>query len=336
MRRREAQNAYRQGMRAAQRQLQKIGASYEDPIDVFGEIERRPLWLLFEPLDKLYGVYIRKGQAAGVNVHSGHPVTLQRFTAAHELGHHVLGHALSIDSADNIMGNSQSYQELAAQSFAANFLMPLQLINRLLRRIGLDHTAKGLTPVQAYQFSTMADASYAAMIVQLEMFKKITRVQAAEWRNLRPMNLKAELGAGVAPQNTRAQLWRIDEEQAGSTVQLYREDEVHVALRENPSTGLTWTARVQDGPVELVDSWMGTPSTLEESQVVGNAGLRHLRFRAGQPGKAIVTAALARPQAPNRIYETFSVEIVVQRSPSGETGVGLAEKQQLAWVKAAA
>lgn len=333
---REVQNAHREGMLAAQRQLRKIGASYEDPIDVFGEIERCPLWLLFEPLDKLYGIYIREGQAAGVNVHSGHPVALQRFTAAHELGHHVLGHALSIDSADSIMGNSQSLQELAAQSFAAHFLMPLQLINRLLRRTGLDHTAKGLTPVQAYQLSIMADTSYRAMVGQLVTLGKITRAQAGEWRKLRPVNLKAELGAGVAPQNPRAQLWRINEEQAGSTVYLYGEDEVHIALRENPSTGLTWTARVQDGPVELVNSWMGPPTTEEEPQIVGNAGPRHLRLRAGQPGKAMVTADLARPQAPDRFYETFSVEVVVQRWRSGETRVGLAERQQLEWVKAAA
>lgn len=333
---REVQNAHREGMLAAQRQLRKIGASYEDPIDVFGEIERCPLWLLFEPLDKLYGIYMRGRQASGVNVHSRHPVALQRFTAAHELGHHVLGHAFSIDSADNIMGNSQSLQEHAAQSFAAHFLMPPQLINRLLKRIGLNHAAEGLTPVQAYQLSTMAGTSYRAMVGQLETLSKITRAQAAEWRKLQPVNLKAELGAGVAPLNRRAQLWRINEQQAGSTVYLYGEDEVHVALRENPSTGLTWTARVQDGPVELVNSWMGLPTTEEESQVVGNAGPRHLRLRAGQPGKAMVTVGLARPQAPDRTYEAFSVEIVVQRWRSGETRVGLAERQQLAWVKAAA
>lgn len=333
---REVQNAHRKGMLAAQRQLKKIGASYEEPIDVFGAIERCPLWLLFEPLDNLYGIYIREGEAAGVNVHSGHPVALQRFTAAHELGHHVLGHALSIDSADNIMGKSRSLQEHEAQSFAAHFLMPLQLINRLLRRIGLNRTAEGLTPVQAYQLSTMAGTSYRAMVGQLMTLGKITRAQAAEWRKLRPVNLKAELGAGVAPQNPRAQLWRITEEQAGSTVYLHGEDEVHVALRENPSTGLTWTARIQDGPVELLDSWMGSPTTEEASQVVGNAGPRHLRLRAGQPGKALVTVGLARPQAPDRIYETFSVEIVVQRWRPGETGIGLAERQQLAWIEAAA
>ena len=336
MRRREVQNAYREGMLAAQRQLRKIGASYEDPIDVFGEIERCPLWLLFEPLDNLYGIYMRRGQAAGVNVHSGHPVALQRFTAAHEFGHHVLGHALSIDPADNIMGNSQSLQEHAAQSFAAHFLMPLQLINRLLKRMSLDPTAKGLTPVQAYQLSTMAGTSYRAMVGQLETLTKITPTQATEWRKLRPMNLKGELGEGVAPQNRRAQLWRINEQQAGSKLQRYGEDEVHVALRENPSTGLTWTARIQDGPVELVDSWMGSPTTEEESHVVGNAGPRHLRLRAGQPGKALVTVGLARPQAPDRTYETFSVEIVVQPWRPGETGVGLAESQQLAWIEAAA
>lgn len=332
----EVQKAHREGMLAAQRQLRKTGASYEDPIDVFSEIERCPLWLLFEPLDKLYGIYMRGRQGSGVNVHSGHPVALQRFTAAHELGHHVLGHDSSIDSADSIMGNAQSLQEHEAQSFAAHFLMPLQLINRLLKRIGLDRTAEGLTPVQAYQLSTMADTSYRAMVGHLVTLDKITHAQAAKWRKLRPVNLKAELGAGVSPLNRRAQLWRINEQQARSTVYIYGEDEVHVALRENPSTGLTWTARVQDGPVELVNSWMGSPTTEEAAQVVGNAGLRHLRLRACQSGKAMVTADLARPQAPDRIYETFSVEIIVQRWPSGETRVGLADRQQLALVKAAA
>ena len=48
---------------------------------------------------------------------------MQRFTAAHELGHHELGHESHVDDETSIEGSSNDPQELQAQTFAASLLM---------------------------------------------------------------------------------------------------------------------------------------------------------------------------------------------------------------------
>ena len=68
-------------------------------------------------------------------VHSGHPRPLQRFTAAHEYGHHVLGHSHSLDTQAEIEGQptdaADPLAEIAAQAFAGALLMPLHLVNQV-------------------------------------------------------------------------------------------------------------------------------------------------------------------------------------------------------------
>ena len=73
----------RTGSLRAQRALKTAGVDFEAPIDVFDAIERERVWLIFQPLDRLYGAY-RRHATPGIVVNSGHPTRLQRFTAAHE------------------------------------------------------------------------------------------------------------------------------------------------------------------------------------------------------------------------------------------------------------
>lgn len=59
-----------------------------------------------------------------VRYNSSHPVKRNRFTVAHELGHHLLGHTSGCGRGTN----SSSPQEVEANQFAAELLMPLQLL----------------------------------------------------------------------------------------------------------------------------------------------------------------------------------------------------------------
>ena len=43
------------------------------------------------------GLYLPEKPTPGILLHSGHPRTRQRYTAGHELGHHVFGHAAEAD-----------------------------------------------------------------------------------------------------------------------------------------------------------------------------------------------------------------------------------------------
>ena len=79
------------GMTAAQEEHQRLGTTMHERVPVFDVIEDARIWLFFQPMRTLYGAYERHGDAAGIIINSQHPLSLQRFTAGHEYGHHVLG-----------------------------------------------------------------------------------------------------------------------------------------------------------------------------------------------------------------------------------------------------
>lgn len=105
-------------------------------IDVFGATHTLGLPLLLRPLQGLLGAYIPT-PIPGVLVTTERPLSIQRFTAAHELGHFQLEHLPSLDDESilrrmaNIplkrMSNSE-LQEVEADAFAVSFLMPRWLI----------------------------------------------------------------------------------------------------------------------------------------------------------------------------------------------------------------
>jgi Zn-dependent peptidase ImmA (M78 family) len=76
------------------------------------------------------GAYLRRGGHAFAFVHGLEPAVRQRFTLAHELGHHRLGHGLSIDSAAALAGRSRAPHEVQANAFAAELLAPRAAVIR--------------------------------------------------------------------------------------------------------------------------------------------------------------------------------------------------------------
>ena len=57
------------------------------------------------------------------------PVVRQRFTLAHELAHHVFSDSAIVDSEANVFGSPASPHERRANTFAAEFLIPLQAVH---------------------------------------------------------------------------------------------------------------------------------------------------------------------------------------------------------------
>src|SRR5580704_6703458 len=77
--------------------LQPMGGS----IDVFGAAVNEQLPLLLRPLKGLLGAYLPE-PIPGVLVTTQRPLSIQRFTAGHELGHFKMGHRPSFDD-DSIL-----------------------------------------------------------------------------------------------------------------------------------------------------------------------------------------------------------------------------------------
>ena len=90
--------------------------------------------------DGIAGACISRGALTLLFVNGAHAAVRQRFTLAHEFGHCRLGHASVIDRDADVFGAQHDPSEVAANYFAAEFLMPGQAVRRWARGrpVGLD------------------------------------------------------------------------------------------------------------------------------------------------------------------------------------------------------
>ena len=98
----------------------------------------------YEPAeDGLSGALIRKGaQEVVIGVNSFHHPNRQRFTVAHEIAHYLLhkGMEMHVDQdfrvnlRDQRSSEAVSWEEIEANRFAAELLMPTEFITRDTRR----------------------------------------------------------------------------------------------------------------------------------------------------------------------------------------------------------
>jgi Zn-dependent peptidase ImmA (M78 family) len=117
--------------------LEELGID-EPPIHVDGIADQLSVSLRYEPLEGgLSGVLFRDhGGRQVIGVNSSHAQVRQRFTIAHELGHLRLHEdALYVDGLvrrDDKSSLALDYQEIEANAFAAELLMPRKLVLREL------------------------------------------------------------------------------------------------------------------------------------------------------------------------------------------------------------
>jgi Zn-dependent peptidase ImmA (M78 family)/predicted secreted protein len=325
--------ARRQGFRAAYKEHQRLGTRVDRQVDIFAAIENAGIWLMFQPLGRLFGAYQRPRGTPGILINSKHPLTLQRFTAAHEYAHHVLGHDSHLDVYEQIEAPSRTPEEAAAQAFAGAFLMPLHLVNRELRDLGLPISHPPLTAEIVYRLALEFGASYSAAVTQLEVLNKISSALAGRLKRERPIAIKTVL-AGQPPHMTRADVWLIDETQSGRELMPRIDDEVHVLLPETPSTGYVWTIGRDADSVTREAVLPLVRDTLEvETQsgglLYGAGGRRHFVFRAARPGSYRCHFTLVRPwDEPAPPEAEFQVTLRTQHRVTGDSEHGLADAQK--------
>jgi len=316
------------GIRAAQREHQRLGTDFTNRVEIFDVIGNERIWLLFQRFGNLYGAYQRYGDATGIVVNSQHPRSLQRYTAAHEYGHHVLGHTVSADDETRIHRRSQDPREIAAQAFAGEFLMPLQLVNYTLRTMGLSGKYLPLTSLQVYQFGLELGISYSAAVTQLVGQYKLTVAAGQQLRRESPLAVKTRL-VGVRPADSRADVWLLDDSQEGRRFSPQLRDEIHVMLAETPSTGYVW---------QLID---GAPSVLSliddqfetDDDAIGATGTRHVGFRVASAGASRIRLEKRRPwQQDGETSATFEATVTATDPLTGDTEDGAGEdvKRELA------
>ena len=120
-------------------------------IDPFAALANAGVVVFRRSLGRLAGAYIAAnpsdGSAPGVLIHAGHPLSKQRYTAAHELCHHRRDHATIFDEDTEWLtrgDDRQSDRERIAEAFAAWFLMPPALVTQVITQLGLRTSGEDL------------------------------------------------------------------------------------------------------------------------------------------------------------------------------------------------
>jgi len=141
------------------RAILQVTGIKEPPVDVNQVAERLGFKVLpFDFPDDTSAVLLIDGNVRSIGVNRRHALVRQRFSVAHELGHYLCGHE---DFSDEyhvkvegrpIFVDPEYRQELEANEFAAELLMPEFMLRKDFQKIGLDVTALA----KKYQVSEQA------------------------------------------------------------------------------------------------------------------------------------------------------------------------------------
>lgn len=156
-----------------------LGLNETQPLDdILRSLERTTeLQVFVRPLgdDGIAGAYWVSDDTPFVIVNADQPVSRQRFTLAHEFGHHRLGHGNQVD--ETLLPGGDSPMEVEANAFAAAFLMPAAAIAKAVASLGSSRVDfEGLITL-----ATLFGVSAKAMRIRLETLGQLKPQQIDEF-----------------------------------------------------------------------------------------------------------------------------------------------------------
>jgi Zn-dependent peptidase ImmA (M78 family) len=241
-----------------------IEAHRRSNIDIFGSILSRKVTLLFRPLEGLLGAFIN---GRGVIITTNRPLAVQRFTGAHELGHVAMRHEFSLDGEEILTGkmpNRINKEELEADSFASEFLLPRWLLGYHATRQGWNAESMR-NPTLVYQLSLRVGASYEATARALERYKIVDQQCRDELLQIAPKSIKQQLLPGYSPENWYRDVWLITRKDEGGFLEGQPHDLFLFRLNESAGAGYLWDfdTVVQQGFVIASDQRIEDPGDVK-------------------------------------------------------------------------
>jgi hypothetical protein len=240
-------------------------------IDVFAALATAGAELMFRPLDGLLGAYIGPPvvDMHGVIVSTKRELHVQRFTAAHELGHLLLGHKPSYDADVGLWrSNVRDGQEIEADSFASDFMLPRWLYHFHARRHGWTKTHLS-SPDVVYQLSLRLGASYQATCYGLSSHKIVPSGAVERLLKVTPKEIKTRALAGNRGllDNSWANVWTLTEADRGLWLEGGPDDVFVFKLKQSSGAGYLWDEsalaavglQVLDDLHDIIDDEMGSP-----------------------------------------------------------------------------
>jgi Zn-dependent peptidase ImmA (M78 family) len=268
----------------------------EGRIDVFGMLVDRDIPVMFRPLKNLLGAYL-DDPSQGVIVTTQRQLRVQRFTAAHELGHATLRHKTSLDDKKNIFralfDPSIRFDpwEIQANAFAAELLTPQWLIVEHMNRQGWKRDRLA-DPVIVYQLALRMGSSYSATCYALHECKGIDRPTCEKLLQVKPKAIKQALAKPYKPDNWYGDVWLVTERDNGMVLEGSRSDLVVVRMPEHANSGYAWDFG------ELVDAGLAIREdgrVSESSQHIGGIVFRQVIAEAIEGANGHVRLDEVRP-----------------------------------------
>ena len=310
-------SAVRTGVMAAGRLLRELGLQGQiqergGNVDIFAVFQTIDLPLLIRPLKGLLGAYLSYPDH-GVLVTTERPMSIQRWTAAHELGHYTLKHKPSLDDEDVLRRMPMSapaiggdFQEDEANAFATAFLMPRWLLIWHAQRQGwtVDDFHK---PAIVYQLSLRLGASYEATCWTLARNNFLVPSGAEEVLKTKPRALKADLLGAHRPTNYKGDVWLLTERDAGTAIDGSHNDLFVLRLPEHAGGGYLWNIeQLRDSGFAIVRN--ETETYVHDDDAIGGPVIRRVTAESPEAHRGRMSIAERRPWDPDPPLKTMAVE----------------------------
>lgn len=320
---------------AAKRLHRQLGLEHrvthaDGQIDVFEAIVGLDILLIFKPLTSALGLCL-PAPLRGIMVTTQRGLHIQRFTAAHELGHVVLAHRGSVDREILERGalepsGDRDLQEVAADAFAAEFLLPRWLYKHHIRTQGWTVSGHLRNPEIVYQLSLRMGVSYEATCWGLLNHQILPRGEVDALRNVPVALLKSRLGGQFKPGNSWADVWRLTAKDHGARIVGNPDDLVRIELDEAAGSGHQWQldSLRQAGHLVLSDE----STFCRDPLLYGAPAVRTLITRPPAEGVGTITLHESQPWSDSRSDDPiFSVALALEGPEPG--GLSRADRRHL-------
>lgn len=295
----------------------ELGVDTSRPIDPFLALQHSGVLVMRQSLDRLSGAYLPAsstvGNRPGVLINVAHPLSRQRYTAAHELWHHRRDSDLILDADTEWLARGekgQSDRERLAEAFASWFLMPKRLVESMIDM--LDMTAQSLDEQSVYGLALELGTSYAATVSQLHGLKLITATVRDRLLRTTPQTIKRTLGDVDAMSDSWKDIRLIGPRAQQRAVRAMEGDVVVLDMPEVPSSGYLWQPAELPEMVSLVrDEYR--PLVPE---ILGGNGVHRFVFSVLQSGQNRIRLELGRPWQQGRMVEAQDIELVAEAKPA--------------------
>lgn len=169
--------------KALQTRKKFLGVDAHLPICPFNLAEAMGFDVRFVAISSFEGMYLT--DVGMVLIAAERPEGRKRFTCAHEIGHHILGHGTVIDEI--IESGSDKEIEREADFFAAMLLMPSSAVKRAAGAVGIDFTSPA--PADLYVLAGYLGVSYVGLVTQL--YFNLKCISGTAYQSLKKVTVKS-------------------------------------------------------------------------------------------------------------------------------------------------